>query len=67
MNARVAVFVCTRERHALGKLNRAVASDLDLHAIRVELGTPNRVLVVSRVTLVEGNELPTDEIAVELC
>jgi hypothetical protein len=63
VDARVADLVGPRERYTLGQLDRAIADNLELYAIRVELRTADRVLVEPRVSLVERNEFTTEKVA----
>lgn len=42
-DTRVLMTVCTWERHALRQLYSPIASDLNLHAVRVKLGTSARI------------------------
>lgn len=62
VDAGIAVLVRTRERHARWQLDRAITSHFDLHAIGVELGASDGILVESGVALVKSDQLGSDEV-----
>ena len=63
VHAWVVVAVGAGEGDALRERDGAVAADHELHAVGVELGAADGVLVVARVGLVQGDQLGAKEVS----
>lgn len=64
VDAGIAVLVRTRERHARRQLDGAITRHFNLHAVGVELGASNGILVKGCVAFVKSDQLSPDEVTV---